>query len=145
MTELQALTICRDAVQRSKGVSAGLWFDGPDRHCTIGAISQVGLDVGFPMKIAKVMTARLQAAIPMRTKSEIVTFTDSIQHVSRETRRTRVLNWLNDKIAKLTEHSAAIADSPKELLSGQVQLPSEGQFSAHESTKVPVVSTRLNA
>lgn len=137
MNELQALTLCRDAVQRSKGVDAGLWFDGPDRHCTIGAISQVAVDIGFPLQIAKVMTARLQQAIPLHTKNEIVDFTDGIQNTSRANRRRLVLDWLNNKISKLTEHTVSIADSPKELMAHVA-----ARVERTEATEVPVPATR---
>lgn len=115
MTRLQALTLLRDAVQMTKGVHAGLWYDGPNQHCTIGALTQVAMDVGFPKHTAMHMMTKFKQEVGSIVVNEIVRITDA-KKITPEKRRTEILAFLDNEIAKETETAPVVPNSPAEIL-----------------------------
>lgn len=111
MTRLQALELCRDAVRLTRGVSAGIWFEGQDKHCTVGAVQQVAMDCGFPRSVGEAMLGRLRVEIPDATLRAIVNETDEDLNMTPSQRQAKVLGWLDEQIAK-EQGEVVVPDSP---------------------------------
>jgi hypothetical protein len=129
MNQLQALTLLRDAVQLTKGVYAGLWYDGPNQHCTIGALTQVAMDIGFPQGTAIDMMSKFKKEAGTTVVNKIVEITDSLK-MSPEDRRAEILSFLDNEIAALTE-KAPVIPTPSEITNAADTV---------EETKVPVIA-----
>lgn len=149
MTKLQALTLLRDAVQATRGISQRLWYEGPDRHCTVGAITQVAVDIGFPKLLAHHMMKKLITAIGPSLKDRIVLVTDDPTHEkdTPKQRRAHMLHVLDNAIACMNEHAPAVPSSVAEVQNDTLALPlgsvDAGDLLGHPNTGaaelVPVV------
>jgi hypothetical protein len=142
MTRLQALTLLRDAVQMTKGVHSNLWYDGPNEHCTIGALTQVGVDCGFPIETAQHMIHRFINEAGEKVKREIVQLTDATEG-SPKHRRKVVLNYLENEIAKEAETAPVVPNSPAEIVNDVVVTREHlGQADASRDREIVQVANR---
>lgn len=117
MNRLQSLTLVRDAVALTKGVNRGLWWAGPDEHCTIGSITQVAVDCGFPALLAAQMMEAAKREMGFDLEKAIVDKTDGakLKDMNPRQRRDAMLRWLNDQIAIETEKLPPIPSDTKGL------------------------------
>lgn len=119
MTKPQALTLLRDSVQATRGITQGLWYDGPDQHCTIGSIVQVATDVGFPHPLALHMMTKVIDALGDTLKATIVALTDHNRFLTLTPagRREKMLRILDNAIALENEHAPALPSTMGEIAS----------------------------
>jgi hypothetical protein len=117
MTKLQALTLLRDSVQATRGISQRLWYEGHDQHCTIGSITQVAVDIGFPKLLARHMMKKLILAIGPKLKDRIVSITDDAAYarITPVERRDHIVHVLDNAIATMNEHAPAIPSNAAEV------------------------------